>query len=82
MVHHRILPPPSDKEGEAQKLVMEALEGAPEGALPMVIGDINANLDSPWGRQEEIFAAEMAERGMCYATRNFLPRRTRRTRGR
>ena len=39
--------PPSDKGGEAQRLVTAALEGAPAGSLPLVIGDLNSDLDFP-----------------------------------
>ena len=59
-----------------------ALEGAPAGSLPLVIGDLNSDLDFPRDRQEEILSATMRERGMRCASRCYRPKRTRRTRGR
>ena len=41
-----------------------ALEGAPKGSTPLVVGDLNAGLDFPRDRQEEILSATMRERGM------------------
>ena len=41
---------PSDKEGEAQRLVEQALRDKPAGTMPLVIGDLNANLDAPQSR--------------------------------
>ena len=67
---------------EAQRLVMAALEGAPAGTVPLVVGDLNTNLDFPQDRQEEILSATMRERGMCCASTYFRPRRTRGTRER
>ena len=73
--------PPSDKEGEARRLAMAALDAAPEGTKPLLIGDLNSDLDFPWDRQEEILAADLEERGLRCVTRGFRPRRTRRMRG-
>ena len=73
--------PPSDKGGEAQRLAMAALEGAPVGSIPLIIGDLNSDLDFPQDRQEEVLSATVRERGMRCASRCFWPRRTRRTRG-
>ena len=61
---------------------MAALDEAPDGTKPLVIGDMNCDLDFPRDRQEEIMAMDMEERGLRCATRNFRPRTTRRTRGR
>ena len=38
---------PSDTMGRAQRLVEQALWDKPEGSMPLVIGDLNANLDAP-----------------------------------
>ena len=39
--------PPSDKEEAAQWLVEQALRDKPAGSMPLVIGNLNANLDAP-----------------------------------
>ena len=36
---------PSDKEGAARRLAMEALDAVPEGSKPLLISDLNADLD-------------------------------------
>lgn len=46
---------PSEKEGEAQRLLVRTLQGQPSGARLLVLGNISANLDSLWGRQERTF---------------------------
>ena len=74
--------PPSDKNGKARRLAMAALDDAPGGTKPLLIGDLNSDLDFPRDRQEEILAADLEERGMRCATRGYRPRRTRRVRGR
>ena len=74
--------PPSDKGGEARRLAMAALRAAPEGSKPLLIGDLNSDLDFPQNRQEEILAADLEEQGLRCATRGLRPRRTRRMRGR
>ena len=38
---------PSDKEGKAQRLVEQALRDKSVGSVPLVIGDMNANLNAP-----------------------------------
>ena len=42
--------PPSDKEGKAQRLMTAAVKAQPKGARLMVLGDLNADLDSPMGQ--------------------------------
>ena len=49
---------PSDKEGAARRLTMKALDPAPEGSNPFLIGDLNANLDFPRGRREDILTTD------------------------
>ena len=73
--------PPSDKEGAARRLAMEALDAAPKDAKPLFIGDLNSDLDFPRDRQEEILATDLGGRGLRCATRGFRPRRTRKMRG-
>ena len=63
--------PPSDKEGKAQRLMTAAIKAQPKGARLMVLGDLNANLDSPRGRQEDVLAAEVAEQDLVCATKHF-----------
>ena len=61
---------------------MAALDAAPEGAKPLLIGDLNSDLDLPRDRQEEILSSDLEEWNLRCVTRGFRPRRTRRTRGR
>ena len=61
---------------------MAALDAAPEGTKPLLIGDLNSDLDFPRDRQEEVLAADLEERGLRCVTRGFRPRRTRRMRWR
>ena len=61
---------------------MAALNDAPDGAKPIMLGDMNFDLEFPRNRQEEVMAMDMAERGMTCVTRGYRPRRTRRMRGR
>ena len=37
---------PPDKEGEPQRLVEQTLRDKPTGSMPIVIGNLNANLDN------------------------------------
>ena len=69
--------PPSDKGGEARRLAMAALDAALEGSKPLLIDDLNSDLDFPRDRQEEILAADLEDRGLRCVTRGFCPRRTR-----
>ena len=39
--------PPSDKEGVTHRMVIDALENCPKGTCPIVIYDLNSNLDYP-----------------------------------
>ena len=48
--------PLSDKEGEAQRLVEQALRDKPTDSMSLVIGDLNANLDAPRSQREEVLA--------------------------
>ena len=69
--------PPSDKVGDAQRLMTATIRAVPDGARLMVLGDLNADLDSPPGRQEDVLAAEASEHGPVCATKQFCCRRKR-----
>ena len=73
---------PSDTLGRAQKLVEQALRDKPEGSMPLVIGDLNANLDAPRSRREEVLSQLLAGEGLGCATRHFQVRRRKHVRGR
>ena len=62
---------PSDKAGEAQRLLAAAMRAVPEGARLMVLADLNADLDSPWGRQEDVLAVEASKHGLLVPPSNF-----------
>ena len=49
----------------------------PAGSMPLVIGDLNANLDAPRSRQEEVLAQIMGDHGLGCASRHFQVRRGR-----
>ena len=72
----------SDKEGKAQKLVEKALRERPEGTMPLVIGDINANLDAPRSPGEEELAQMLGDHGLGCASCHFRVRRRWHVRGR
>ena len=67
--------PPSDKEGETQRRLLQALKEQPKGTKPLIIGDFNSDLDVPRTTQEEVLAAEMAGRGISCVSRHFRTRR-------
>ena len=64
-------------------MVLAAIERRPRGTCPIVIGDMNADLDFPRNRQEEVLSAEMSAHGLACVTKHYRPRqRRRRTKGR
>ena len=69
--------PPSNKAGEAQRLLTAAIREVPEGARLMMLVDLNADLDPSWGRQEDVLAAEADKNGLVCATKQFQCRRKR-----
>ena len=69
--------PPSDKAGDTQRLVMAAIRTRPDGARLMLFGDLNADLDSPRGRQEDVLAAEASEHDLVCTTKQFRCQRKR-----
>ena len=60
----------------------QALRDKPEGSMPLVIGDLNANLDAPRSRREEVLSQLLAGEGLGCATRHFQVRRRKHVRGR
>ena len=73
--------PPSDKGGEAHRRLEHVLGLQPEGTRLLLLGDLNADLDFPRNRQEEVLAADLEERGLRCVTNHFVTRRRRRCRG-
>ena len=57
------------------------IKDRPKDTLPLVLGDLNANLEYPRGRQEEIMSSGMKTMGIGCTTRHFLTRRTRYVKG-
>jgi hypothetical protein len=79
--------PPSDTDGTTRRTIERALEMRPKGSVPLVIGDLNANLEFPRDRQEEILSTAMGRLGLSCITNHYTvrgggPKRRRRTRGR
>ena len=70
--------PPSDKAGDTQWLMTALIRAVPDGVRLMVLGDLNTDLDSPRGRQEDVLAAEASEHDLVCATKQFCCRRKRR----
>ena len=67
--------PPSDKEGKNLDNVMDALDKMPKGCIPMLLGNLNADLDVPRNKQEAKVAAAMDHHGMACASKHFTVRR-------
>ena len=74
--------PPSERDGSTQRSIEELVASRPEGSRPLVLANLNADLDCPRDRQEEIIAGGTARHGLVCATRHFVARRTRHLRGR
>ena len=72
--------PPTDVEGRARRTVEAALAAQPRGTRLLLMGDLNADLDCPRDRQEEILASDLAGRGLRCMTGHFVTRRRRRCR--
>ena len=64
----------SDKEVKAQRLVDQALRDKPAGSMLLMIGDLNANLDAPWSRREEVLAQNMGGGGTAWGARRATSR--------
>ena len=74
--------PPSEKDGTTRRLVEKALDSRPKGSIPIVLGDLNADLEFPRNRQEVILAAGIEKHGLGCLTRDFRVRRKGRRRRR
>ena len=70
--------PPSDKEGETQRMVIAALEDRPVGTCPIVVGDLNSDLDFPRDRREEILSSAMTAQDLTCASKGYRIRKKRR----
>ena len=69
--------PPSDKEEVTHRMVITALESRPEGTCPIVVCDLNSDLDFPWDRQEEILSAAMTGMSLTCASKGYRIRKKR-----
>ena len=64
-------------------MVIAALENRPEGTCPIVIGDLNSDLDFPRDRREEILSAAMTGMSLTCASKGYrIRKRQQRTHGR
>ena len=55
--------------------VVDALDKMPKGCIPMLLGDLNVDLDVPRNEQEARVAAVMDHHGMACASKHFTVRR-------
>ena len=62
---------PSDKEGKNLDDVVDAINKMPRGCIPMLLGDLNVNLDVPRNEQEAKVAAAIDHHGMACALKHF-----------
>ena len=51
---------------------MQALKEQLEGTQPLIIGDLDSNLDVPQTTQKKVLSAEMAERGISCVAKTLL----------
>ena len=58
-----------------QWMVIAALESRPEGIYPIVISDLNSDLDFPWDRHEEILLLAMTEMSLTCASKGYRIRK-------
>ena len=72
--------PPSDLTTLAQ--IQKAWDQCPKGCIPLFLGDLNINLESPRDERDEQIAEECDFRELEDMSRNFLQPRRRRARGR
>ena len=59
-------------------MVIDALENRPKGTCPVVISNLNANLDFLRDRQEEILSAAMTAMSLTCASKGYRVRKRRR----
>ena len=72
--------PPSDLTTLDQ--VRAAWARCPKGFRPLLLGDLNLNLESPRDERDAEIAAQVDHMDLADMTQHFLQRRRRRTRGR
>lgn len=63
--------PPSERTGTTQRCIEDALESRLAGSIPMLIGNLNANLDFLQDRQEVWLASMTEKHGLGCVTGNF-----------
>ena len=64
--------PPLDKEGKSLDDGVDTINKMPRGCIPMLLGDLNVNLDVPQNEQEAKVAAAMDHHRMACASKHFL----------
>ena len=52
-------------------MVINALENRPKGTCPVVIGDLNSNVDFPRDRQEEILSLAITTMSLTCASKGY-----------
>jgi len=72
--------PPSDLS--VLEHIQTAWEQCPKGYKPMLIGDLNINLDVPRDERDETIAEQCDDWGLSDMSRHFHTRRGKRTKGR
>lgn len=60
--------PPSDTKGNTHRRLEHALDNAPKGTKPIVIGDLNANLARPRDGHDDVLSVGMREHGLHCTT--------------
>ena len=73
--------PPSKTDASTIKCVTDAFTNRPKGCLPLLIGDLNVDLECPRDMKEAEIAASVEDLGLGCYTRHFVQRRRRHTRG-
>lgn len=68
--------PPSDKDGTTRQLIESTMLLKPKGAIPIIMGDLNAHLEVPRTYQEELLADLIGTWGVECISRDFTMRST------
>ena len=69
--------PPLDKAGEAQRLLTAPIHAVTGGTWLMILANLNADLDSLRGKQEDVMADKTSEHDLFCMTKQFWCRRKR-----
>lgn len=72
--------PPSDLT--SLEHVTNAWNQCPKGCVPMLIGDLNVNLDAPWDKRDETIVKQVDNMDLVCMVCQFMHRRRRRVQGR